>query len=202
MLIKVCGIKYQHNLDVIGDFGLDMIGLNFYSPSKRYLEDTLDFSQLPESLKKVGVFVKESKEKIFAKAEKNQLDLIQLHGDEEPQFCQDIQDKYPIIKVFRIDESFDFKNLEEFSFADYFLFDTYSSSYGGSGKRFDWGRLKEYQLETPFILSGGIGPRDDKNLKEIEHPKFIGIDVNSGFEHYPGLKDEAVLNEFIKNMRQ
>jgi phosphoribosylanthranilate isomerase len=107
-----------------------------------------------------------------------------------------------IIKPFSIKESKDFRLCHDyFSSTDYFLFDTFDPKYGGSGQKFDWKLLDNYNLEKPFFLSGGISPDDISNILEIKNNAFAGVDLNSRFESKPGLKDIATLNKFITDLR-
>ena len=84
---------------------------------------------------------------------------------------------------------------------DYLLFDTRCEGYGGSGKAFDWSLLARYDGETPFLLSGGIRPESAESLRRFRHPRLAGIDLNSGFEREPGLKDAEKLREFVRRVR-
>jgi len=199
MIIKVCGIRDQENHAALSAFDLDMIGLNFFESSKRYIGS----AQLEKKGNqiRVGVFVKPSLTEVLSSQRKHHLDYAQLHGDESAYFSKEVQSHLPIIKVFRIDTSFDWEGLKDFSFADYFLFDTMTSAYGGSGKKFNWSNLEKYALEVPFLLSGGIGPEDAAEIKELDHPSFAGIDINSQFELSPAYKDPELVARFIKEMR-
>ncbi len=200
MIVKVCGILDQQNHEGISSCNVDMIGINFYKPSKRYIgENQLE---IVPNQKRIGVFVKSSKEEILHAKKRHLLDYAQLHGDEIVAMCRDIQSIIPIIKVFRITEEFDWKITEAFGFADYFLFDTFTKVYGGSGKRFNWSELIKYEGSTPFFLSGGIGPDDVKAIKRVNHPKLIGVDINSGFEEEPGIKNIEKVRSFTTALKR
>lgn len=204
MIIKVCGIKTIENIRFLSNAGIDMVGLNFYEPSVRYISENTDssiFDTFHHSVKRVGVFVNEDQETILEKSRKFKLDYAQLHGDEDDDFCNTLSRQIPIIKVFRIDESFDFRIIDQYTAASYFLFDTQTKNYGGSGKKFDWKVLEQYQGNKPFLLSGGIGPDDHKLITEIDHPQFAGIDINSKFESNPGVKDPNLILPFIDTLR-
>ncbi len=203
MVVKVCGIKTKENIELISHLNIEMVGLNFYPPSVRYIELSVPpdhFDILPKEIKRVGVFVNESLEEIESLASKFCLDYIQLHGEEDVDFCKSVAAKYKIIKVFRVDEQTDFKNISEFSFAEYYLFDTATKHFGGSGKKFDWSRLDEYQGDIPFLLSGGIGPHDTETVSSYIHPQYKGIDINSKFESSPGIKDNELLFTFMEKL--
>ncbi|MBP6238037.1 MAG: phosphoribosylanthranilate isomerase [Saprospiraceae bacterium] len=200
MIIKVCGLKDNQNIQDIIGLDIDWIGYNFYKPSSRYIS-SIPFINKKNHQKIIGVFVNASESTILQKVKNYNLDYIQLHGDESPEFCKNIKESIPLIKVFRVDNLFDFKLTKEYEFCDYFLFDTASTQYGGSGQKFDWSILDELEISVPFLLSGGIGPDDHGDILKIEHPKFIGIDINSKFEVSPGLKDISLLNGFLKQLK-
>lgn len=195
MIIKVCGLKNHQNILAISELNIDMIGYNFYPLSQRYVDDTLHI--LPKKIKKVGVFVNADFETISQKVAQYGLNFVQLHGDESCSFVQKIQRIVPVIKVFRIDENFEANNLNEYQFCDYILFDTATKNYGGSGQKFNWEKLHEMPIKTPFLLSGGIGPEDASAIKNFTHPYFAGIDINSKFESSPGVKNVETIRSFI-----
>jgi len=203
MKVKVCGIKYSNNLSRLAQLDLAMIGFNFHPQSKRYVHTIgdLDLAKIPASVKRIGVFVKASRTILKQRTEEFGLDYLQLHGDETVSEAEEAQALCAIIKVFRIDAAFDFSLTKNYDFADLFLFDTYTKDYGGSGKRFDWQQLNNYKGETPFLLAGGIGPSDVAKIKMIKHPQFYGVDINSGFELEPGLKDEDSVSTFIQQLK-
>ncbi|AGW86177.1 N-(5'-phosphoribosyl)anthranilate isomerase [Blattabacterium sp. (Nauphoeta cinerea)] len=135
---------------------------------------------------------------------KNKLDFIQLHGTENPCFCKKLfKQGLKLIKSFRIDNFFSFKKIIDYiPFCYYFLFDSNTIYYGGSGKKFCWKKLYEYTFKVPFFLSGGIGPQDFNQIKNFSHSKMFGIDINSKFEINPGRKDDLKLNAFMKKIRE
>jgi phosphoribosylanthranilate isomerase len=197
LIIKVCGINEMVNHEAITTLPIDMIGLNFYAPSKRYL--TMSF--IPNrDIDYVGVFVKSDKEYIHQMTRRFNLKYAQLHGDETPDFCASVGQVLPVIKAFRVDETFDFSETEAFESCEYFLFDTKTADFGGSGKKFDWSKLQNYRGNVPFLLSGGIGPEDAAALLAIRHPMFKGIDINSRFELSPGIKDVEQVFQFLQQL--
>lgn len=200
MIIKVCGIKEAENQRALASLDIDMIGYNFYVPSSRYLDHQLP--DLPTHIKKVGVFVNVNLNEIIDKMEKYQLDYIQLHGDENVHFVEQVQHLLPVIKVFRIDQQFNPKKINEFAFCDMLLFDTATPQYGGSGHKFDWKQLDNFNIQTPFLMSGGIGPKDIESIKEIDHPMFAGVDINSKFETSPGIKNVEMVGEFVHVVKE
>ena len=203
MIIKVCGIKTEENISFLSQARIDMVGLNFYAPSVRYLPDEVNpilFDKFDVDVKRVGVFVNESPLRIFELGNKYKLDYIQLHGDEDEYFCNKIAEQFPVIKVFRIDDNFDFSMIYKYTSASYFLFDTQTRHFGGSGKKFNWEQLNQYSGKVPFLLSGGIGPDDVDQILSISHPQFVGIDINSKFESHPGIKDKTLVLPFIHSI--
>jgi len=192
MKIKICGLKHPDNIKAISALSPDYMGFICYAPSPRYASDlqaeTLAF--LPESIYKTAVFVNEDAETITKLMDTYHFDAIQLHGNEDPDFCNTFRNEVTVIKAFGIDKDFDFGQLEEFGgHVDFFLFDTKTDKHGGSGKSFDWSLLNKYKLDVPFFLSGGLSPENLEEVKLIDHPQFYGVDLNSRFEIEPGLKD-------------
>lgn len=190
--LKVCGMKDAENIQHLIDLRPDFMGFIFYKKSPRYVSE-LDadvFSRVPISIKKVGVFVNEDLDAVLEIYEKYGLDYIQLHGDEDLAYSKKLKAKgVKIIKVFRILDSLPYSMAKFCDFSDYFLFDTASKSYGGSGRHFDWSILRNYSFEVPYLLSGGISLEDVEQIKEMNPSGLEGVDVNSRFEIEPGLKD-------------
>ena len=199
-------MRDAENICNVETLDVDFLGFIFYSGSARYVGDERG---LPEVIRKcakskVGVFVNESFDYISDKAELCKLDYLQLHGNETPDLCRELRQLgYFVIKAFSIASVDDFKSMENYSgCCDYFLFDTKCAGYGGSGQRFDWSLLDEYNGSTPFLLSGGLAPDCYDDLNRLEHPKFAGIDLNSGFEVSPAMKDVDKLRVFISQVRK
>ena len=200
MFIKVCGINNLENFNFLeNQEQISHIGFIFYQKSPRYCQISLPL--LPKTKKRVGVFVNSTFAEIIEISKKFSLDSIQLHGNESPELCQQLNLNHEVIKVFQIDENFDFKFTEVFEKkVNYFLFDTKTENYGGSGKQFPWQLLEKYSGKTPFILSGGINPTSAEEIKKISHSKFAGIDLNSGFEILPGEKNQALISTFLNEL--
>lgn len=189
MLLKICGLKDPENIKQVADLKPNYMGFIFYPQSKRFVGDDFIMPAISPEIKKVGVFVNATASNIIEKIDEHKLDLIQLHGDEKPEFCEVLNHIVPVIKAFGIDGTFDFKTVELYkNSCNYFLFDTKTKEYGGSGKQFDWTILEKYDSSVPFFLSGGIGLEE---IRKISNFKFQihSIDVNSKFETEPGLKD-------------
>lgn len=202
MLIKICGLREPQNIDEIIQLEPDMIGFIFYKNSPRYAKkvDKEYMKTIPKSIKKVGVFVNEKLENILTIIRNYSLDAVQLHGSENHELCKILKEEANIIviKVFSIMDAYNFKVTKEYEdVVDYFLFDTKTDLYGGSGKKFNWKILNEYRGTKDFILSGGIELSDAKAIRKIEHPRMIGLDLNSKFEIKPGLKNLTLLKEFL-----
>lgn len=201
MKLKVCGMKYSQNITEIESLFPDLMGFIFYEKSKRFFN--LPEINLNNKVKRVGVFVNENVQEIKNKIKKHKLDYVQLHGEENVNFCHSLKPFVKIIKVFKIDYNFNFKKTEEFEeVCDYFLFDTKSQRHGGSGKKFDWDLLKNYNCKKDFFLSGGIDISDIDEVKKIVNSYPIaGIDVNSKFELDNLEKDKEKINLLIKKLR-
>lgn len=195
-IIKVCGMTEGENIRDVEALGIDLIGFIFYEKSPRYVRQRPSY--LPIHAGRVGVFVDASLDVITKRAEEFGLTHIQLHGHESLEQCQALQKaSFKVIKAFHIAELSDLKATEAYQgVCDYFLFDTKTPSYGGSGKAFNWDLLSHYQGPTPFLLSGGIGLESIKALKQFHHPALAGYDLNSRFEITPGIKDVAKIKLF------
>ncbi|MFP5439781.1 MAG: phosphoribosylanthranilate isomerase [Bacteroidia bacterium] len=198
MIIKVCGLTDNAESHAVAKLdGVDMLGFIFYEGSSRYTESTLATAK-----KKVGVFVNASLEYVIEKVNKHGLNAVQLHGSETPEYVKQLPKNIKIIKVFGIASVEDLKQTDAYEgLADMFLFDTKSPKHGGTGKAFDWQVLKAYKGETPFLLSGGIGPDSVETLKSFIHPKLAGYDLNSRFELAPKIKDATLIANFLNYMK-
>ena len=200
MKLKVCGMKY--NISEVAALQPDYLGFIFHENSPRHFEDVIP--QLPNSIKKIGVFVDEKVEFIVQQIEKHKLDLVQLHGHESPDMCKLLQSaNVKVIKVFSIKDSFDFNVLNAYEeVCDYYLFDTKGKLPGGNGYAFDWSVLNNYPSTKPFFLSGGIGLDQIDKIKDFKASTVANhcyaLDVNSKFEIEPGLKKIDEL-ELFKN---
>jgi phosphoribosylanthranilate isomerase len=211
MKIKVCGITNIDEALALSKAGVNYVGFIFYPASKRYALHTLSLDQIKSvqlpGVLKVGVFVNEPLEKVIATATEAGLDMVQLHGDETPNYCKEMANHYPVIKAFRISETDDvaYKISEYLEDIDYLLFDTASSVYGGSGISFDWKKLANATGQKPYFLSGGIGPDDVSKITSFVESDAAGnctaVDVNSKFETVPGKKNIQQLQSFIPTIK-
>lgn len=199
LIIKVCGMREDDNIREVENIGIDMMGFIFWPKSSRYVSERPAY--LPTNCKRVGVFVNEDIEQVKRIANDYALTLIQLHGNESSEDVGQLR-KWKIIKAFNVATIEDLKQTKAYEgLADYFLFDTKGKSVGGNGEQFDWNILQHYNGDTPFLLSGGIGPEDAERLKYWYHPKCIGIDINSRFEIAPAYKDTDKIKTFINTIR-
>jgi phosphoribosylanthranilate isomerase len=205
--IKVCGMRDILNIVEVAEFKPDCLGFVFYERSPRYaggLNHTV-IKALSSSTQSVGVFVNTKTEHVVETAEHYNFDILQLHGDETPEYCEELKSKYKckMIKAFGIKSGEDFSRTSGYSdVCDYFLFDTKTELYGGSGDKFDHRLLANYRGKTPFFLSGGITLQDAETIRKNLHQSCIGIDINSGFEISPGLKNVAEVRKFIEFFQQ
>jgi len=202
LLTKICGLSNAENINEIVALQPDFMGFIFYQESPRYVHKHRireEIINIPSGIQKVGVFVNESIEIIEITASHFKLQVIQLHGNESPEFCQQLYLKgYKIIKAFGVSHSDDLISLDEYSaYCEYFLFDTKSPGHGGSGQQFNWQILNTYSGSTPFFLSGGIGLENLENALQLEHPSLAGMDVNSRFEITAGVKDIKKVEAFL-----
>ena len=217
MNIKVCGMTQLKQVQQLEGLDIDFAGFIFDKNSPRYAEGKLDKKEIKKAdydMKKVGVFVNPSYSDILDAIEEYGLDVVQLHGEETPEFCSDLNEDVEVIKVFHIDESV--KDIDALvapydEACDYYLFDTAPSNSpegggkaglrGGTGKQFDWSIIAKSKIEKPFFLSGGIGIEDVKRIKALKHPDFYGVDINSKVEKAPGEKDMSLVLQFKLGMK-
>ena len=207
------------NIRDISALGVDMIGLIFYPPSPRYVQQFSSGAGIipdyaPDMGKtplRVGVFVDDMPQNIVTRVYNYKLDYIQLHGNEPRETLEnlratidpDIKPQIKIIKAISVSSAEDIKKYKDYvGAADLFLFDTKCKTVGGSGEQFDWQVLQAYDGDVPFLLSGGIGPDDAERIKNFHHPKCIGIDLNSKFEIEPALKDVEKLKQFLVKVKR
>lgn len=202
MRLKVCGITRFEQLQQLNRLGVDFAGLIFYEKSKRFVGGRLKEHQ-PDirglAIQKVGVFVNADTHTIKKAVEEYGISYAQLHGDETPAFCEQVNNFVSVIKAVRVGAETNMEEqLELYSEAcAYFLFDTDSREYGGTGKKFNWDLLQNINISRPFFLSGGIGIEDVEEVKNLQHPRLFAIDVNSRFETEPGVKDMNKVKEFL-----
>lgn len=203
MRLKVCGMREAENIRQLLALQPDFMGFIFYEKSSRFVGEELDeelLKSFPHTTRKVGVFVNATASYILENYKKYNLDYVQLHGEELPDFCRNLKLKgVNIIKAFSVDENFYFGKLQNYKpYCDFFLFDTKGQERGGNGTTFDWRILNKYDNEKPFFLAGGIDLENAHKALEIQNLKVYALDVNSKFEISPAVKDIQKLDELIK----
>lgn len=218
MWIKVCGLNNSDNLKSVLELPIDMVGFIFYekSPRKIIPNKILPWLEKNESsfknIKRVGVFVNQPLEDILNLSADFNFDYVQLHGDESPEYCDELNiyksalstSQFKIIKALPGNSPDLEKNLIQFSpFCDMFLLDNKNleGNFGGTGTSFDWTILNEINIPKPFLLSGGINPNDLEEVLKFYHPQCRGFDINSKFETSPGIKDISLIEEFSKKIK-
>ncbi|MCX2719310.1 phosphoribosylanthranilate isomerase [Lentiprolixibacter aurantiacus] len=210
MKLKICGMK--ENPQEVADLAPDYLGFIFWKPSTRFISQPP--AGLTDDIKRVGVFVDASIPYILAQVGQFKLSLVQLHGEESPEFCLALRkelstafgnntQKIELIKVFSVNDEFEFSGIVPYEeVCDYFLFDTKGKLPGGNGYAFNWELLRAYPLKKPYFLSGGIGlgevPQLIRFMRSPEARYCHALDVNSKFETAPGVKDIPGLKQFIK----
>ena len=201
-------MTYPDNLSEVAALAPDYLGFIFYEKSPRYMAETLSpqaVQALPTNIQRVGVFVNASTSYMLRMTERYGLNVLQLHGQEPPEQCQTLKEHgYMIIKVISVGQvPFNRAQLIPYQpHVDFFLFDTQGKQPGGNGQTFNWKLLQEYSLETPFFLSGGIGPEEVSALRELSLPQLYALDVNSRFETKPGRKNTDRLATFMAQLRR
>lgn len=192
MKLKVCGMRERVNIREVMELQPDYMGFIFYPKSPRYVGESFELpSSFPRSIGKVGVFVNSGTEEMLSRVRHLNLDYLQLHGNETPQQCEELKKEgVKLIKAFSVDDDFDFSATEPYEgVVDFLLFDTKGKYYGGNARTFNWNVLERYNQQVPFFLSGGISPYNISGIKALEGMNLHAIDINSGVEIEPGLKD-------------
>jgi len=197
---KICGITNLDDANVAVENGASAIGFIFYEKSPRTISinNAKSISKhLPKTIARVGVFVNHEKDLIRLAISEVPLDMIQLHGDETPDFCN--QFDVAILKALRIKNEASLSVMDQYDVA-VFLLDTFSNDqYGGTGETFDWSVLNR-KFKTPIILSGGLNPENILDAIDAVNPS--AVDVNSGVESFPGKKDYNKLKSLFKNLNK
>ena len=209
MRIKVCGMTLPEQVNALDEMGVDFAGFIFYPKSPRYIGHKISpekMKQIKGRIAKVGVFVNMPYDELMRTVESYRLDMVQLHGDETPFFCEKVANYVTVIKAFRLSDNDPIEWILR-SFQDHtdmFMFDTMGAGYGGTGKKFDWTILKDLEVGKPFFLSGGIEEGDVEKLKEFSKEPvakaLFAVDINSKFEISPGIKDMAKVKKFAKEL--
>lgn len=203
--IKVCGMRDPQNLEQLCELAPEYVGFIFYPPSKRFVGTDPDralFDIPGAGIKKAGVFVNEDFGRLINTVEKYGLEVVQLHGEESPEYCLRLS-REPVELIKALDPGLSAVEVQKYlGLVDLFLFDSAGPAYGGSGQKFDWNLLENSGLSVPFLLSGGIGPGDAGMIKALDFKGLMGVDINSRFELSPGMKDMEAVKEFIMEIRK
>jgi phosphoribosylanthranilate isomerase len=211
MKLKVCGNILPEQVKAFDDLGVDMAGFNFYPSSPRYMRQKISpekMKQLKGKFARVGIFVNARYDELVRTVEEYRLDMVQLSGDETPEYCSKIADFISVIKVFRLagKEHLDPLTIPYKNVCDFFMFDTAGTGYGSTGKKFNWKLLEKSPPLKPYILSGGIEPSDVEKLRNLKTgpggTKLFAVDVNSKFELSAGVKDIGKLSRFIEELNK
>lgn len=202
-LIKICGMTDIDNISKILFLEPDFLGFIFYPKSPRYVVGKVKpemLSIIPDNVKRVGVFVNSSEAEMRQIATTYGLKVIQLHGNEKPTVCKRLREEgFEVIKAFSIESEQDFEKVWEYTeYVDYFLFDTKTPGYGGSGQEFDWQLILRQPIRKPYFLSGGISA---ENIAAASQTGAAVLDLNSRFETSPGIKDYDKLYEALSSIR-
>ena len=207
--LKICGLKHLSNIKEINEITKHistLYGFIFYPKSKRFVDIESYSSQEIEYLKslnnKVGVFVDQEISEIQRINQKINLEFIQLHGSESPEYCRTLCELgFKIIKAFGIDNNFEFEKLTAYQpYVELFLFDNKDESgSGGTGKSFDWSLLNSYKDNKNYLISGGIDLNNINDLMQTAtDSRFIGVDINSKFEIESALKDIKKIKSLLE----
>ncbi len=205
--IKVCGMRDSDNIRSVAALHPDYMGFILYEKSPRFVGDDYSLDKVEDVLRniyKTGVFVNASAEYILDKVKSFDLQAVQLHGHESASFCAKLRSKgVEIVKAFQVDENFDFNSLKEYEpVCDYYLFDTRTKNYGGSGEKFDWSLLKAYDNSKPIFLSGGITVDDVDDILNLKDIDIYAVDINSRFEVEPAMKNVNLIADFIQKVKK
>lgn len=203
LAVKVCGMREPENIQAVAQLPVDFLGFIFYEQSPRFVGDHFELpSNLPDAVRKVGVFVNERTEIILSRVQQYDLDFVQLHGNESAAQCKELFRLHvPVIKAFSVDDKFDFSTTVPYEpFANYFLFDTKGKNYGGNGVTFNWNVLRKYQQRVPFFLSGGLNESNVAEISQLKDLNLFAIDLNSGVEVEPGKKSIDKISAVISKI--
>lgn len=206
MRLKVCGMTSVEQIRELDYLGVEFCGLIFYPKSPRFVKkfhlSAIDLRNQKMKINKVGVFVNADAEEVLRTVDLWRLEMVQLHGDETPKFCEKLSGYITTIKAIRVGPSENIqRKLDQYSDScDMFLFDTVGGQYGGTGEKFDWELLKQAEIPLPYFLSGGIALDDAFAVKEFNaiSKNLFAVDVNSRFEISPGVKDVNKIASFKK----
>lgn len=198
--VKICGVTRVEDALAAVRAGADALGFNFWPRSKRYLppaDARAIVRRLPAFVTAVGVFVDPSRDEALRAVEASGVAVAQLHGDEPPELCASLP--LPVLKGIRLGGRKDLAQLVAYDVAG-FLLDAPSAGYGGSGTTCDWALAAEVARELPVVLAGGLGP--DNVAEAVRQVRPWAVDVASGVEAAPGVKDEEKVRRFVERAKE
>ena len=202
--VKICGLTNAEDALKAHELGADYLGFVFFDNSPRKItlsEARLIMRELPKEAVKVGLFLDQEPDAVKRAADECGLNIIQLHGSEDPGYCIRIKKYLSVLKAFRVKDGNSLNNIDSYKSVDFYLFDAYVKGLpGGTGKSFDWEILAKRDFNKPIFLAGGLTPKNVK--KAIEKVSPYAVDVASGVEKEPGKKDHKLLKEFIENAKK
>ncbi|MFH1594488.1 MAG: phosphoribosylanthranilate isomerase [Candidatus Omnitrophota bacterium] len=202
--VKICGITNREDAEKAYELGADFIGFIFAEKSSRRINPEAAqkiIAKLPKELPKVGLFLNQDLGEVMRTAKDCAIDIIQLHGDEDPHYCESLKREFRIIKVFKIKDTLSAPGPKGYEDVDYYLFDTYVKDVdGGTGVSFNWDILRGKEFEKPIFLAGGLTPLNVTEAISVASP--YAVDVTSGVERSCGKKDHKLLKEFIDNAKK
>lgn len=205
-LIKICGIRTARDAQAIVGLGADLIGVNFWPSSKRFLDPDDAQEWVPDMCYRttvVGLFVNPDIDEVIGHFENELFGVAQLHGDESPEFCRHLEDReIPFIKALGVTDHADLGDLDRFG-TDYLLLDRAQGGFGGGGLAFNWKIAAEIIQAWPdkrFLLAGGINPGNAMEAITVAQP--AGVDVASGVESVTGIKDLGLVEDLIRQVRR
>ncbi|MBJ6109570.1 phosphoribosylanthranilate isomerase [Hymenobacter sp. BT523] len=206
LLVKVCGMRDPEALAQVAALKPDFLGFIFAPASPRFVGTALVpelLEGLPKEIWKVGVFVNSTTETMLEAAATYALGAVQLHGQEPPAQCEELGAAgLLVIKAISVGNAVDLPTLLPYvPFCDFFLFDTKGGAPGGNGMVFDWQLLASYNLPVPYFLAGGLGLEHAAELAALQLPGLVGVDLNSGFETAPGVKDAGRVGQMLAALR-
>jgi phosphoribosylanthranilate isomerase len=202
--VKICGITNVADAEAAAQAGADLIGLNFYERSPRFVSPEAAAKirdALPKGVEAVGIFVNHPPREVIQISKSLRLDAAQLHGDEAPEMVTRVSANVPVFKAFRVDPQFALSTLEPYADASAFLLDaSQAGQYGGTGHTIDWALARRAAASHRIILAGGLKPENIASAIRIVRP--YAVDVASGVEGKPGKKDHSRVREFIEEVRR
>jgi phosphoribosylanthranilate isomerase len=199
--VKICGVTRLEDALLAVRLGADALGFNFWPRSKRYLAPAAAreiVRRLPPLVTAVGVFVDPSRDEVLRAVEASGVQVAQLHGDEPPALCAALP--LPVLKAIRVRDAASLEAMGPYDGVAGILLDTATPGYGGSGATFDWALAAPAAAARPLVLAGGLGPGNVAEAVRIVRP--FAVDVASGVESAPGIKDEQLMRRFIEAAKE